>query len=99
MYNIHYISTTRTNYHHLPSSTEEHSAVPRGVKRGSRRNPATQFCAMSEITCNKRKNYIYNLLTTIYLSAGGVGPAGVSVPGILFGVVGAAGAFLEGSGA
>ena len=28
MYHNQYISTTRTNYHHLPSSTEEHSATP-----------------------------------------------------------------------
>ena len=28
MYNNHYRSTTHTNYHHLPSSTEEHSAKP-----------------------------------------------------------------------
>ena len=32
------------------------SEVPRGVKRQSRRKPATQFCALSKRTCNKRRN-------------------------------------------
>ena len=31
MYHNHYISTTRKNYHHLPSSIEEHSVAREGA--------------------------------------------------------------------
>ena len=46
----------------------------------------------------KRKNFRLNVLTAIYLSAGGFGPAGVSVPDVSFGMVSAVGSFVGGLG-
>ena len=69
--------------------------VSRGARSGLKRKPATQFCALSERTCNK--GFFFDKMHwRLYID----GPEGlVQTEFASFGLVGVARAFMEGSGA